>query len=147
MFKLVSKLDVIPRSLFIADIQRDPQVIAVGGYGNVFKGKYGGQLVALKMVYHGHHSGVRDFPEPLPPVSPILNLNLFTKDSIEKDIYTEALAWRSLSHQFILPLLGIYKEGPQLFLVSPFMTNGALRDWRRQHAPVHIDEIQRLVRC
>ena len=63
------------------------------------------------------------------------------------EFYTEAFAWRSLSHRFILPLLGIYEEGPQLFFVSSFMTNGALHDWRRRHAPVCVNEIQRLVRC
>ncbi|KAF8643410.1 hypothetical protein AX14_009559 [Amanita brunnescens Koide BX004] len=42
-------------------------------------------------------------------------------------------------------LLGIYEEGPLLFLVSPFMTNGALHDWRKQHVPVRVDEIQRLL--
>ena len=37
-------------------------------------------------------------------------------------------------------LLGIYEEGPLLFLVSPFMTNGALHDWRKQHVPVRVDD-------
>ena len=77
----------------------------------------------------------------------LLNSNLFAKDSIEKNLYTEAVAWRSLSHRFILPLLGIYEDGSQLLLVSPFMANGALREWRRDHVPVRIDEIRRLVRC
>ena len=80
------------------------------------------------------------------PLASIFNVDLFAQDSIEKNLYKEALAWRSLSHRFILPLLGIYEEGPLLFLVSPFMTNGALREWRKQHAPVRVDEIQRLVR-
>jgi serine/threonine protein kinase len=143
MFKLVSKTDVMPRSLFITDIEKDPQAIAVGGFGKVFMGKCGEQLVAMKMLFRGHHAGVRGFTL----MSPIPNANLLAKDSIEKNICKEALAWRSLSHRFILPLLGIYEEGPQLFLVSPFMTNGALRDWRRQLTPVRIDEIERLVRC
>ena len=73
--------------------------------------------------------------------------NCFAKDSIEKNLYTEALTWQSLSHKYILPLLGIYEEGPQLFLVSPFMMNGALRDWRKDHVPVQVDEIRRLVSC
>ena len=144
MFKLVSKTDAVPRSLSITDVEKDPQAIATGGFGKVFKGKRGGQLVALKMLYHGRHHdpGVRGFP--LVSLTP--NVNLFAKDSIKKKFYTEALAWRSLSHQFILPLMGIYEEGLQLFLVSPFMMNGALHDWRRRHAPVRIHEIQRLVR-
>ncbi|KAF8716612.1 hypothetical protein AX14_012280 [Amanita brunnescens Koide BX004] len=123
MFKLVSKANILPRPLFITDIEKDPQAVAVGGFGRVFKGKYSGQLVALKMLYHSRRPG----------------------DSIDKSLYTEALAWKSLSHRFILPLLGIYEEGPQLFLVSPFMTNGVLRDWRKDHVPVRIDEVRRLL--
>lgn len=42
MFKLIPKIDVMPRSLFITDIEKDPQVVVVGGFGNVFKGKYDG---------------------------------------------------------------------------------------------------------
>ena len=47
--------------LFITDIEIEPQAIAVGGFGRVFKGKYGGQLVALKMLYQSRRPGVRGF--------------------------------------------------------------------------------------
>ena len=77
-------------------------------------------------------------------------VNLFTKDSIEKDLIREAIPWGSLSHRFILPLLGIYAENSRLFFVSPFMANGTLREWRERHSSVQIDEIRdeihRLVR-
>ncbi|KAF8720764.1 hypothetical protein AX14_010792 [Amanita brunnescens Koide BX004] len=79
VFKLASKTHVLPRSLFITDIEKDPHAIAVGGFGRVFKGKYGGQLVALKMLYQSRRAG----------------------ESIEKNLYTEALTWRSLSHRYI----------------------------------------------
>ena len=72
--------------------------------------------------------------------------NLFAKDSIEKDLIREAIPWGSLSHRFILPLLGIYAENSMLFLVSPFMANGTLSQWRKRHNPVRMDEIHRLVR-
>jgi hypothetical protein len=63
MFRLVSKTYAMPRSLSITDVEKNPQAIAIGGFGKVFKGKCGGQLVALKMLYHGHHDpGVRGFP-------------------------------------------------------------------------------------
>jgi hypothetical protein len=63
MLKLVSKTNIFPRPLFITEIEKDPQAIAVGGFGRVFKGKYGGQLVAMKMLYHSGHS-VCGFPSP-----------------------------------------------------------------------------------
>ena len=51
MIKLVSKTNVLPRHLFITDLEIEPQAVAVGGFGRVFKGKCGGQPVALKMLY------------------------------------------------------------------------------------------------
>ena len=63
-----------------------------------------------------------------------------------KDFCREALAWRSLSHKFILPLLGIFEKRSQLFLVSPFMDNGTLTDWRKKQGLNKISEIHRVVR-
>ena len=76
------------------------------------------------------------------------DFNLFDQASLSKDFCREALAWRSLSHKFILPLLGIFEEGSQLFLVSPFMANGTLTEWRKKQdsGQIKIDEIHRLVR-
>ena len=65
MIKLVSKTNVLPRHLFITDLEKDPQAVAVGGFGRVFKGKHGGQLVALKMLYQSRRPGVRGFLSPI----------------------------------------------------------------------------------
>ncbi|KAF8351797.1 kinase-like domain-containing protein, partial [Amanita rubescens] len=56
----------------------------------------------------------------------------------------EALTWRSLSHRFILPLLGIYEDESQLCLVSPFMANGTLTQWRKERTPDAV-EVRRLM--
>ena len=55
MFKLISMTDVLPRSLFITDVTT-LDVIGVGGFGRVFKGKHKGQHVALKVVDKTHKS-------------------------------------------------------------------------------------------
>lgn len=52
--------------------------------------------------------------------------------------------WRSLSHPYILPLLGIFEVESQLFLVSPFMKNGTLAKWRDNGKPP-VGEIRRKV--
>lgn len=67
--------------------------------------------------------------------------NPFAKSSFQT-FRIEALAWRSISHRYILPLLGIHEE---LFLVSPFMKNGTSSQWRREKGP-DIIEIHRVVR-
>ena len=47
--------------------------------------------------------------------------------------------WRSLDHKFVLPFLGIHEirdtTVPQFFLVSPYMKNGTLAQWRKQANP------------
>ena len=42
--------------------------------------------------------------------------------------------WRSLNHKFVLPFLGIYESEPtsQFFVVTPFMMNGTLSEWRKK---------------
>ena len=53
MLKLIST-DVMPKSLFIAGVKTDFDPIGIGGFGRVFKGKYKGKQVALKIVDKGH---------------------------------------------------------------------------------------------
>ena len=69
----------------------------------------------------------------------------FGKGSLRKEFLREAIAWRSLSHRFILPFLGIYEKKLQLFLVSPLMENGTLTQWRTERERSVI-EIHRMVR-
>jgi hypothetical protein len=53
MLKLVST-DVMPKSVFITGVKTNFDPIKVGGFGRVFKGKYKGREVALKIVDKGH---------------------------------------------------------------------------------------------
>ena len=59
MFKLISATNVMPSSLFIADIKTDRDAITMGGPGQIFDGVHGGRHVALKVLYKGHHKEVR----------------------------------------------------------------------------------------
>ena len=45
--------------------------------------------------------------------------------------------WGSLSHKFVLPLLGIYQDEhwEKSFLVSPYMENGTLAQWWKNANP------------
>ena len=53
MFELVSKTNMIPKSLFLTDVKIET-MIAIGGFGRVFMGVYKGLPVALKVVDKGH---------------------------------------------------------------------------------------------
>jgi hypothetical protein len=55
MFELVSKMPcIIPKSLFMTNVETAKTMIAIGGYGRVFKGVYKRLPVALKVVDKGH---------------------------------------------------------------------------------------------
>ncbi len=53
MFKIISKTPVVPRSFIVTGISMPDKrdYIGRGGYGNVFKGKHCGTVVALKVLY------------------------------------------------------------------------------------------------
>ena len=82
--------------------------------------------------------------DPFSPTLPSMLIH-FGKGSLSKEFLREAIAWRSLSHRFILPFLGIYKEKSHLSLVSAFMENGTLTQWRRERER-SLTEIHRMVR-
>lgn len=65
----------------------------------------------------------------------------------DEDFCREALMWKSLKHKFVLPFLGIYEtdSATQFFLVSPYMKNGTLSQWRKELKP-SVAEIQERVR-
>lgn len=135
----LSRNDVLPRTLFIDNVKTNHDKIDEGGFGKVFQGEYNGRMVALKTLYKPRHDGVSTCYLYRYNADPLV------KDSLRKDFCREALAWWSLSHQSILSLLGIYEAKSELFLVSPYMTNGTLIEWRRNKWPGVI-EIYRLVR-
>lgn len=144
MFKLISYKNILPKSLFINgvtihDSASNPN--GMGRFGNVYRGEYRKQQVALTVLYKGKKSvSVLSYEVSLD------DTDLLCKDALAKDFCREALGWRSLSHRFIIPLLGIFEEKSHLFLVSPFMTNETLTRWRENNlAPAPV-EIHRLVR-
>ena len=43
--------------------------------------------------------------------------------------------WGSLSHEFVLPLSGIYQDDELKLFISPYMENGTLAQWRKKVNP------------
>ncbi|KAF8351860.1 kinase-like domain-containing protein [Amanita rubescens] len=121
MLKMIIKTPVIPSSLFVKGINAkvDYDYVGRGGFGFVFKGELGGAAVALKLLYKTRHND---------------------------DFCREALMWRSLNHERVLPFLGIFEDegASRMFLVSPYMKNGTLSQWRKKTGH-STSEIQRLI--
>lgn len=137
-FKIISKTPVMPRSFFVPGVEAkaDRDLICVGRFGLVFKGELRENAVALKVIHKAPIKIVRCSRR-----SHDINFSLF-----KQGLCREALMWQSLSHQFLLPFLGIYldKLASQLFLVSPYMENGTLSQWRKNANP-SIAQIEQLV--
>ncbi|KAF8335275.1 kinase-like domain-containing protein [Amanita rubescens] len=114
---MIIKTPVIPSSLFVKGINAkvDYDYVGRGGFGFVFKGELGGAAVALKLLYKTRHNDA-------------------------------TLMWRSLNHERVLPFLGIFEDegASRMFLVSPYMKNGTLSQWRKKTGH-STSEIQRLI--
>ncbi|KAF8340787.1 kinase-like domain-containing protein, partial [Amanita rubescens] len=61
----------------------------------------------------------------------------------------EALMWRSLKHESVLPFLGIYEHKDdatsQFFFISQYMKNGTLARWRKQENPSIAEIMKRIL--
>ncbi|KAF9257192.1 kinase-like protein [Marasmius fiardii PR-910] len=105
--RLVDKHGDLPKSLFINDIVRkSSRALIRGGFADIWKGTFRDQEVCLKVCY----------------VSTVA-----TKDNnkIVQGFYKEALIWTQLSHDNLLPFLGVTELfDPDFCLVSPWMENG-----------------------
>lgn len=61
MFTLLAQMPVTPKSLFITGVSvpdLSGNYVNMGGFGVVFKGKYKGKYVALKLLYRGSRGNV-----------------------------------------------------------------------------------------
>ncbi|KAF8329633.1 kinase-like domain-containing protein [Amanita rubescens] len=114
ILKIIARTPVIPQSLVVTGVSMPSErdYIGGGGFGRVFGGELQGRAVALKVLY---------------------------KPNNNVAFCREALMWRSLKHKFVLPFFGIYElqssTASQLFLVSPYMRNGTLAQWRKTANP------------
>ena len=134
MFDLISKTDVMPGFLWLNDVTPGPDLGATNGC--VFRGQHNGCSVTLQLTYNIRHEDVNIVPDA----------DSSSNNSGEKNCYRDLLAWRSLRHHYVLPLLGIYEVKSQFFLVLPPMINGTLTEWRKKQPVPDVDDIHRLVR-
>ncbi|KAJ7916169.1 kinase-like domain-containing protein, partial [Mycena leptocephala] len=125
LHKLVVKLSFscgkLPSSLFIEGVeQRAEHAFARGGFGDIHKAVYRSKPVALKQLrfYQTHTTEERR--------------------KIREKFCQEALLWKNLRHEFIMPFIGLYSnegelnEGEWNFsmaMVCPWMPNGTIMQY------------------
>ncbi|KAF9785170.1 kinase-like domain-containing protein [Thelephora terrestris] len=79
-----------------------------GGYADVWKGEYGGQEVAVKVMRIYSNSDLKEV------------VGRFCK---------EVITWRTLRHPNVLPLIGVTMSEAQFAMVSEWMSNGNINEF------------------
>jgi len=117
LIKLSKASGLFPDCLVLKGIQVDGDPVEGGGFGDVYKGRFGGQVIALKV------------------------LKVYQKSDMQKllkDFSCEAVTWQMLSHPNVLPFYGVFhldRNPPRLCLASPWLENGNVVHYLAQVAP------------
>ncbi|KAJ7186086.1 kinase-like domain-containing protein [Mycena filopes] len=108
LLKLSGECGLHPTCFALDGLEKLGQQVAGGGYGDIWKGRVGGQIVAVKSMRQFQNQDIR---------------------ASLKKLGREALIWRQLSHPNLLPFLGLYTYDGRLCLISPWMDNGDLKSF------------------
>ncbi|KAJ6482414.1 kinase-like domain-containing protein [Mycena sanguinolenta] len=109
-----------PRCFALSGLQRLGEQVTGGGFGDIWKGIVGGQTVCVKVM------------------------RIFGSSNIEaalKEFGLEATIWRQLSHPNVLPFFGLYYAKNRLCLISPWMEDGHIIDFLRNHEPTDTERL------
>ncbi|KZT28714.1 kinase-like protein [Neolentinus lepideus HHB14362 ss-1] len=121
LVKLAEKSHSIPSKCYLTNIQvdRSSYPIGGGGFADVFQGRLGCEMVALKRL--------RVFA----------NNMTVDQDRQMKRLCREALLWQQIRHPNILPFLSVDRESfpPQMCVVSPWMPNGDILGYLKRYEP------------
>ncbi|KAJ6526551.1 kinase-like domain-containing protein [Mycena vulgaris] len=121
--RLSKACDQLPSSLFITGvIDHDDHPTFCGGFGDVYRAWYNGRKVAVKRT--------RRF-------------GTTNSQRSRLQFCREALIWQRLQHKHVLPMMGIDRESfPLEFcLVSPWMKNGTVLKYLREHGRDDVDKM------
>ncbi|KAJ3732802.1 kinase-like domain-containing protein [Lentinula guzmanii] len=113
----------LPGYMFIDGVASVKDKNSYGGtFGDVYRSTYKMKPVALKRLRH---------------------FQVEESHRIYRKFCKEALIWQRLSHQFILPFLGIDAENfpRQPCMVSPWMTNGTITRFLKHNPKANIDKL------
>ncbi|KAF7377580.1 Protein kinase domain-containing protein [Mycena sanguinolenta] len=103
-----------PRCFVLSGLQRLGQQVSGGGFGDIWKGSVRGQNVCVKIMRIFGNSNIK---------------------AALKEFGREAVIWRQLYHPNVLPFFGLYYVDDRLCLVSPWMGDGHIIDFLRNHKP------------
>ena len=125
---------LIPRSIQIPlCYNRAEAPLYQGGFAEVWKGKHEGIQVAVKVLKVFPTSDLLRitrvrFPVLLERMGWPAQLMLITQRFCK-----EAITWKALRHQNVLPLLGVTMSNNQFVMVSEWMANGNINEFVKTH--------------
>ncbi|KAG5650048.1 hypothetical protein H0H81_000946 [Sphagnurus paluster] len=89
--------------------------VAGGTFADIYRGEFERRDVCLKVIRSNQQT---------------------VYSRISKIIAREAIFWGQFSHPNLVPFYGLFRNGPELSLVSPWATNGDLAEYLRSNAKV-----------
>ncbi|KAF9497851.1 WD40 repeat-like protein [Pleurotus eryngii] len=95
------------------DPDDDESCIGKGGFGNIYKGEWNGQVVAVKEMYSE-------------------DARLLDRDDL-KHIRHEIMIWSRIAHPHLLPFYCACLEATRPFIVTRFCANGNVLEYLRQN--------------
>jgi len=139
LYRICGLHNLPPRAMQI-ELLNDPAGIAFyrGGFADVFKCMGQSMEVAVKVLRTYRTSDLQKITR----VSYYQDSISFCVDGLTitmQKYYKEAIAWKSLCHPNVLPLLGVPKDRSQFefAMVSEWMTNGTINEFVRAHRDVN----------
>ncbi|KAJ7759981.1 kinase-like domain-containing protein [Mycena metata] len=121
LIKLSITSDLLPSALIISGItERSKDPVFGGSFGDVYRAQHRGRPVAVKRLRFFEADGAE-------------------QSQTRKEFFREALIWKNVDHEYILPFLGVDPETFPGFLcmVSPWMTRGTIVNKRSGGPPMH----------
>lgn len=132
LLRLAKKNRLYPEVLLKDSVTLEGEdAVASGHFGDVWKGRYEGQKVAVKVLKLYEQSDVK---KHLKASSSRQYCFCVLMGILQKVCY-ETLIWRQLCHINVLPFLCLYHVGSRrarIGLVSPWMENGNIQQYLRQ---------------
>ncbi|TFK27177.1 kinase-like protein [Coprinopsis marcescibilis] len=116
LIRLSNRTDLYPTCLALKEVELARHPFAAGSFGDVYRGTFQGQYVAVKV-------------RKLYATSEVSNAI--------KSVSKEAIIWSQLSHRNLLPFYGVYHMDDaynRICMVSPWMDNGNVSDYLKSHS-------------
>lgn len=137
LVKLSQRCDKLPDSLFLKGVTTKYEHERVGGFSNIYRGRYQGRNIALKRL-RCFYSMTEPQVDELNKVSALPDGTASRFIQTPPQAFTrEALVWRQLRHPNIVPFLGIDNGNfnGSTCMVMPWLDSGNIRDHLERSDP------------